>query len=108
MLRSARHRLFVFEESEHGAHLFQSGSLRVTAGAAFGGKQFALMHLEGLVLEGLPFVDAGAAEGDAGGFSLSAGLASGVEIYDVGHGLLGCVPIITYFRAKTPSSDFLF
>jgi hypothetical protein len=38
------------------------------------------LHFEGLVFNGLPFVEAGAAECDAVGLGLAAGLAGGVEV----------------------------
>jgi hypothetical protein len=61
----------------------QLGSFLVAAGASFGGEEFAVMHFEGLVLHGLPFVETGLAEGDAAGFCLAAVAAGGLEVDDV-------------------------
>ena len=63
----------------------EPGSFLVAAGATFGGEEFAVMHFEGLVLHGLPFVKAGLAQGDAAGFCLAADAAGGLEVDDVGH-----------------------
>jgi len=63
----------------------QLDSFFVAAGAAFGGEEFAVMHFEGLVFDGLPLVETGSAEGDAAGSGLAAFAAGGLEVDEVGH-----------------------
>jgi len=79
-------------------------SFLVAACAAFGGEEFApargtpvgappqsgdpsaaVMHFEGLVFYGLPFVETGCAKCDAVGFGLQLGFAGGMEVDEVIH-----------------------
>lgn len=64
----------------------QLAALFVTAGTSLGCNQLALLHIETLSGFDLPFVESGAAQGDAFGFALALFAAGGVEIDDFAHG----------------------
>jgi hypothetical protein len=65
----------------------QLGALFVAAGTQFGGNEFALLHVEASPRNGLPFVKAGLAQGDAVGLGLTAYSAGGLKVDDVGQNL---------------------
>ena len=63
---------------------FQFGAGLVTARAALGGHQFALLYVEACFGINFPFMEAGAAQRDAFGAFLQTRLADGAEVDDVG------------------------